>query len=193
MSLLNRHCCNVIGCSSPDTHNSSYHWCTKCLVFGNQCQCFRKYQTKNINPVISQCNVFLCQIADSHNTIGHRCRFCFKLHSENHCQLKWLVLVKKCPFCTKLTQMVINRSKNQKITQQECDICLNDLQPIFVLNCCHKIICFNCITYLALKELLSKSKSPEVELKIWSNCNNIQTNRLCRWLNLNHKDWIYLL
>jgi hypothetical protein len=147
--------CKVAECRYKNTHTTKVHICGKCYQKGHgQLECSNQYLKRllvdfyeDVIDVENRCDIPNCNEKKYHMTIAHKCESCFKFgHSLNECPLKIIEI--KCPICRTLNNIPRNQMKVKGI-DVDCSICFDKKVEIYMNNCGHLCICYDCLIQLS--------------------------------------------
>ena len=144
---MQNYLCFIKGCRYPNTHVSRGHKCGKCGIYGHgiiECNDFllRNELNKHYNDILKEndrCSYTNCKYNFLHKTQSHHCETCGLLgHNKLNCY-KTI----KCPICRTDNNIKFGQKKIYGSTDI-CSICLNNNVEIYLPNCGHCCICYNC-------------------------------------------------
>lgn len=146
--------CKVKNCRYPNSHTTYGHLCGFCYKYGHgQFECNSIYlrnkllKYDDILPESEWCTFKKCKFKYFHNTEAHHCDKCKKRsHSIEDCPMNKKRYILKCPIC-KVSNII---DSNYKIfgLSEKCKICHTNEINIYLSNCGHACICFDCMLHL---------------------------------------------
>jgi hypothetical protein len=160
----NQKYCKVIKCRFPSFHTTSGHKCGSCNNYGHgliECMDPRLFIRLNsyLNeylPIEEQCKFGGCKTSKYHTSEAHHCLECnSRLHSVSTCpqnQPKLQSIETTCPICKKINTLQINQQKIYGLSDI-CCICLSNNVEVFLPNCGHVCMCYNCFLLLNKKDI----------------------------------------
>ena len=143
--------CKASNCRFNTTHTTRAHKCGNCNEYGHgQLECYSISSKENLkkywNDIIDQnerCTIEGCNNY-YHKTIAHPCNICQDYgHNTDNCPNDNRTKTLNCPICRTLNTIKIKQKKIKGL-EETCCICIDNKVEVFLQECGHVCICYDC-------------------------------------------------
>jgi hypothetical protein len=144
--------CKVSQCRFKFSHTTRGHKCGICHNYGHgQLECGSIYMIEELkkywNDTLDEnerCSLSDCNDNCYHKTIAHPCNTCTSLgHSYQSCPNNNQKKTLNCPICRTSNTIKIQQKRIRGL-EETCCICMDKKVEIFLEECGHVCICYDC-------------------------------------------------